>query len=267
MVKRSRASAVRSSPTPALCQVRLPPIQGRSRRSSRTGCCSGPPHLAPSRGTTRRTGHPPPRSLGPWSPATSALRMSRREMLGERQVAAPLMAQRAAHGALRLAHRRFQPGEGVGIQLAGLRLSGKPQRPSQCQFGHETLVLALALFAPAASRPGQHCAVRRQRGRQVAPCGHTSTVGQRFLRLVLPDGQEERRRTSMSGTAGRPLACSRRPEGPRSACPGTHPPGGGRGPGSARSRHRRDAAQGDLAVPQRSRLPRPMLKRRLALSK
>jgi hypothetical protein len=26
--------------------------------------------------------------------------------------------------------------------------------------------------------------VRRQRGRQVAPCGHTSTVGQRFLRLV-----------------------------------------------------------------------------------
>ena len=53
-------------------------------------------------------------------------------MLGERQVAAPLMAQRAAHGALRLAHRRFQPGEGVGIQLAGLRLSGKPQRPSQC---------------------------------------------------------------------------------------------------------------------------------------
>ncbi len=47
-------------------------------------------------------------------------------MLGERQVAAPLMAQRAAHRALRLAHRRFQPGEGVGIQLAGLRLSGKP---------------------------------------------------------------------------------------------------------------------------------------------
>jgi hypothetical protein len=105
-------------------------------------------------------------------------------MLGECQVAAPLMAQRAAHGAFRLAHRRFQPGEGVGIQLAGLRLSGKPQRPSQCQFGHETLVLALALLAPAASRPGQHCAVRRQRGRQVAPCGHASTVGQRFLRLV-----------------------------------------------------------------------------------
>jgi hypothetical protein len=27
--------------------------------------------------------------------------------------------------------------------------------------------------------------VRRQRGRQVAPCCHTSTVGQRFPRLVL----------------------------------------------------------------------------------
>ncbi len=131
------------------------------------------------------------RSLDPRSQGASTLRMSRREMLGERQVAAPLMAQRAAHGALRLAHRRFQPGEGVGIQLAGLRLSGKPQRPSQCQFGHETLVLAFALFAPAASRPGQHCAVRRQRGRQVAPCGHTSTVGQRFLWLVLRDDQED----------------------------------------------------------------------------
>jgi len=91
-------------------------------------------------------------------------------MLGERQVAAPLMTQRAAHGALRLAHRRFQPGEGVGIQLAAPRLSGKPQRPSQSQFGHETLELAYALFAPAALRPGQHCAVRRQRGWQVAPC-------------------------------------------------------------------------------------------------
>ncbi len=99
-------------------------------------------------------------------------------MLGECQVAAPLMARRAAHGALRLAHRRFQPGQGVGIQLAGLRLGRKPQRPSQCQFGHETLVLALALFAPAASRPGQNGAVRRQRGRQAAPCGHASTVGQ-----------------------------------------------------------------------------------------
>ena len=124
-------------------------------------------------------------------------------MLGERQVAAPLMAQRAAHGALRLAHRRFQPGEGVGIQLAGLRPGGKPQRPSHCQFGHETLVLAFALFAPAASCPGQHRAVRRQRGRQLAPCGHTSTVGQRFSRLVLRDDQEERRRTSSWALVGR----------------------------------------------------------------
>src|SRR6266568_4674186 len=149
-----------------------------------------------------------PVAAGPWSPVTgaSALRMSRREMLGERQVAAPLMAQRAAHGALRLAHRRFQPGEGVGIQLAGLRLSWKPQRPSQCQFGHETLVLAFALFAPAASRPGQHYAVWRQRGRQAAPCGHASTVGQRFLRLVLRDDPEERRRTSSSALAGRTLS-------------------------------------------------------------
>ncbi len=146
-------------------------------------------------------------SLGPRSRAASALRMSRREMLGERQVAAPLMAQRAAHGALRPAHRRFQPGEGAGVQLAGLRLSGKPRRPSQCQFGHETLVLGCALIAPAASRPGQHCAVRRQRGRQrgrqVAPCCHPSTVGQRFLRLVLRDDQEERRRTSSPALAGR----------------------------------------------------------------
>ena len=72
--------------------------------------------------------------LDPRSRAAAALRMSRREMLGERQVAAPLMAQRAAHGALRPAHGRFQPGAGVGVQLAGLRLSGKPQRPSQCHF-------------------------------------------------------------------------------------------------------------------------------------
>ena len=141
-----------------------------------------------------------------WPRAASALRMSRREMLGERQVAAPLMAQRAAHGALGLAHRRLQPGEGVGIQLAGFRLSGRPQRPSPCQFGHETLVLAFALFAPAALRPGQHRAVWRQRGRQAAPCGHASTVGQRFVRLVLRDDQEERRRTSSSALAGRILS-------------------------------------------------------------
>jgi len=102
-------------------------------------------------------------------------------MLGERQVAAPLMALRPAYGALGLAHRRFQPGAGVGIQLAGLRLSGEPQRPSPCQFGNETLVLVFALFAPAASRPGQHRTVQRKRGRQVASCGHMSTVGQRFL--------------------------------------------------------------------------------------
>ena len=58
-----------------------------------------------------------PEASRPWtrSRAASALRMSRREMLGERQVAAPLMARRAAYGTLRLAHRRFQPGEGVGI--------------------------------------------------------------------------------------------------------------------------------------------------------
>jgi len=141
--------------------------------------------------------------LDPWSRAASALRMSRREMLGKGQVAAPLIAQRAAHGALGPAHRRLQPGEGVGVQLGGLWLSGKPQRPSQRQFGYETLVLGFALIAPAASRPGQHCAVRRQRGRQVAPCGHASTVGQRFLRLVLRDDQEERRRTSSPALAGR----------------------------------------------------------------
>ena len=138
-------------------------------------------------------------SLDPRSRAASALRMSRREMLGKRQVAAPLIAQRAAHGALRPAHRRFQPGQGVGVQLAGLWLSGKPQRPSPRQFGHKTLVPGFALIAPAASRPGQHCAVRRQRGRQVAPRGHASTVGQRFPRLVLRDDQQERQNIQ-SGT-------------------------------------------------------------------
>ena len=76
-------------------------------------------------------------------------------MLGERQVAAPLMAPRAAHGARRPAHRRFQPGQGVGVQLARLRLRGKPHRPPQGQFGHKTPVLGFALIAPAASRPGQ----------------------------------------------------------------------------------------------------------------
>jgi hypothetical protein len=129
------------------------------------------------------------RSLAPRSRADSALRMSRREVLRERQVAAALMAPRAAHGALRPAHRRFQPGEGVGVQLARFRPGGKPDWPSQCQFGHKTLVLGFALITPAASRPGQHCAMRRQRGGQVAPCGHASTVGQRFPRLVRRDDQ------------------------------------------------------------------------------
>ena len=142
-------------------------------------------------------------SLDPRSRAACALRVSRREMLGERQVAAPLMAQRAAHRALRPAHRRFQPGEGVGVQLAGLRPGGQPQRPAQRQFGHKTPVPRFALIAPAASRPGQHGAVRRQRGRQVAPRGHASTVGQRFPRPVLPDDQEQRRGTSSPALAGR----------------------------------------------------------------
>jgi hypothetical protein len=39
--------------------------------------------------------------------AACTLRVSRREMLGEGQVAAPLMARRAAHGTLELAHRRL----------------------------------------------------------------------------------------------------------------------------------------------------------------
>jgi hypothetical protein len=100
-------------------------------------------------------------------------------MLGESQVAAPLMARRAAHRALRLAHRWFQPGPGVGVQLARLWLSRKPQRPARGQFGHETLILAFALLAPAAVHPRQHGAVWRQCGRQVAPRGHISTVRQR----------------------------------------------------------------------------------------
>ena len=106
-------------------------------------------------------------------------------MLGEREVAAPLVAQRAAHGALGLAHRRFQPGEGVGIQLAG----APARREASAAFARPVRTrnagIAFALFAPAASRPGQHRAVRRRRGRQVCPGGHPSTVRQRFLRLVL----------------------------------------------------------------------------------
>ena len=86
-------------------------------------------------------------------------------MLGESQVAAPLMARGTAHGALKLAHRRFQPGEGVGVHLAWLRIGGQPYRPAQCQLGHQTPVLGLAFVAPAAPRPGQHGAVWRQRAR------------------------------------------------------------------------------------------------------
>jgi len=111
-------------------------------------------------------------------------------MLGERQIAAPLMARRAAHRALILAHRGFQPGEGVGVHLARLRVSGQPKRPAPCQFGHQTPVLVFALLAPAAPRPGQHGAVRRQCARQMAPIGHPSTVRQRFARPVLRDDQE-----------------------------------------------------------------------------
>jgi len=113
------------------------------------------------------------------SPA-SALRVGRAEVLGKRQVAAPLMARRAADGALRGAHRRLQPGAGIGVQLAGLRLSREPQSAAPGQPGHETLVLGFALTTPAAPRPGHHRAMRRQRGRKVAPCSHTSTVEQHF---------------------------------------------------------------------------------------
>jgi len=158
----------------------------------------------------------------------SALGMSRREMLRERQVAAPLMAQRAAHGALRLAHRRFQSGHRVSIELAGLRRRGKPQRPSQCQFGHEPLVLAFALVASAASRPGQHRAMRRRCGRQVAPCGHASTVRQRT------SGAETRTcgPRSSGGAAGREELSS----GPADAADAGAGPvqrGGGDRPGGA----------------------------------
>ena len=86
-------------------------------------------------------------------------------MLGERQIPASLMARRAADRTRGLAHRRLEPGTGVGVHLAGLWLSGQPDRPSQCKFENELLILTFALVAPAASRPGQHRAVRRQRGR------------------------------------------------------------------------------------------------------
>jgi hypothetical protein len=162
----------------------------------------------------------------------AALSVGRRVMLGERQVAASLVAERAAHRARRAAHRRFEPGEGAGVQLAGLRPGGKPHRPAQRQFGHETLVLAFALIAPAASRPGQHRAVRRQRRRQVGPCGHPSTVGQRFPRLVPRDDERSmaapsnrsnrtntRRQPSPPSSLGSQTACGPGqrpgPQGPR----------------------------------------------------
>ena len=134
--------------------------------------------------------------LGPWSRAASARNAGGTPGCGTADGAA---RRTRGHDWLTAGSSRARV---PGIQLAGLRLGGKPdERPSQCQFGHETPVLAFALFAPAASRPGQHCAVRRRRWRQVAPCGHTSTVGQRFLRLVLRDrmpiAQRERKRESL----------------------------------------------------------------------
>jgi hypothetical protein len=65
----------------------------------------------------------------------NAFGMSRREMLGKRQVAAPLMAQRTADGALRPDHRRFQPREGVGVHPGRVRLGGESQWPAPGQFG------------------------------------------------------------------------------------------------------------------------------------
>ena len=126
---------------------------------------------------------------GPPAPrlrAAGALGMGRCEMLGERQVAAPLMPRRPAHRALRPAHRRLQPGPGIGIQLRRLRRRGKPQRPAPRQLRHQPLILRLTLLTPAPPHPRQHRAMRRQRRRQAAPCGHTSTVRHRSLRPVLP---------------------------------------------------------------------------------
>ncbi len=136
--------------------------QARPRAQGRHVLTPGSVDLHPGQPPTRT--HRAARLRG-----TPALRMRRREMLRKGQVAASLVAQRAAHGARGPAHRRIQPGPGVGVELAGLRLGGQPQRPSPGQFGQETLVLAVALLAPAASHPGQHRAVRRQRERQVPP--------------------------------------------------------------------------------------------------
>jgi alkylation response protein AidB-like acyl-CoA dehydrogenase len=54
--------------------------------------------------------------------------MSRREMLGERQVAAPLMAQRAAHGALRLPPPPVPAGPSPRARPRG---SGRPVAANQ----------------------------------------------------------------------------------------------------------------------------------------
>ena len=185
---RCRGSGGRRGSSPAAAPAARP---GRPGHAAGPGCSA--PRLRCQAPASSRDDQAERRGQAPQpSRSASALRMSRREMLGERQVAAPLVAQRAAHRALRLAHRRFQPGQGVGIQLAGLWLSGKPQRLAHCQFGHETLVLAFALFAVAASHPGQHRAMRRRCGRQAGPCGHASTVRQRFLRLAPRGDQRER---------------------------------------------------------------------------
>ena len=157
-------------------------------------------------------------SLGPRSRAACALRMSRREMLGERQVAAPLMAQRAAHRALRPAHRRVQPGKGVGVQLAGLRQGGKPQRPPQASSDTKRLYSRLHSAhrqpAPRPARaagcpmrscapgrasvsPGWHCQMTRRSGAEHPvrhwlgePCPHGSGArnggSARVLSGVLP---------------------------------------------------------------------------------
>jgi hypothetical protein len=51
--------------------------------------------------------------------------------------------------------------------------------------------------------------MRRQRGRQAAPCGHKSTVGQRFLRLVPGDDLEERRSPLHFESIAHPGACGK----------------------------------------------------------
>ena len=264
MVKRSRASAVRSSPTPALCQVRLPPIQGRSRRSSRTGCCSGPPHLAPSRGTTRRTGHPPPPVPGPLvtgqfcaqdesarnaggtpgcGTADGAARRTRGTQTGSppvpagpgcRHPACGAPAEREASAALALPTRT----RNACTCVRTLRTGSLAPRPALCR-------------AAAARAAG--CPMRSYiHGRTaVSPVGTTRWPGGAAQNIHVRHWRDD------PWPARGALRAPEVPAQVRTT----------RGPGSARSRYRRDAAHGDLAVPQRSRLPRPMLKTRLALSK